>query len=144
MMSRMVTPIRRIKIDPIFIVSRNPHLCRITMVQIRSALIIFGSVIIMRIVHIRIVIEPLPILRIGCRPLLSISLLCRRGVRKQEQAKRAENGKRNRAEHNFNPFGCNPFGNEVNGTVVPCPISALPATHLKKMPLPVLIGRECR
>jgi len=97
--SKMITGVVRtlsgIKIDPILIVGWNPHLCRVAMIQIRSALVVFRGVVIVRIIHVRIVIEPLPILCIGSCPLLTIRLLCRSGIGKEKQANRAENGKRN-------------------------------------------------
>ena len=79
-MTGMITPRLRIKIDPTLVVSRNLHLRRIPMVEIRSALIIFRRIIIVRIINVRIIIEPLPILRIGSCPLLTIPLLCRSGT----------------------------------------------------------------
>jgi len=84
MMTGVITPLLWIKIDPRLVVSGNLHLRRIPMVQVRSTLIEFRGVKIVRIIHVRIVVKPLPILRIGRCPLLTISLLCRSGIGHQE------------------------------------------------------------
>ena len=85
--STIVPLVSRIKVDPSLVVGRYTHLCRIAVIHIRSALIVFGSVIIVRIIHVGIVIEPLPILRIGSCPLLTVSLLSRSEIGQQEHAK---------------------------------------------------------
>ena len=138
MIADVITPLRRIKIDPILIVGRNLHLCRIAMVQIRSALVVFRRVVIVRIVHVRIVVEPLPILRIGSCPLLSISLLCRNGIgQRAEQAKRAENGERNRAKHHSNLLKT-----VLTEQQPPCPLSTIYPYSLEKNAFPLSIHPE--
>ena len=66
----MKTSLLREKIDPLPVKCRHTHLRRITMIQVRPALIERRRMKIVRIIHIRIVIKPLPLLGIGCAPML--------------------------------------------------------------------------
>jgi hypothetical protein len=65
-----------IEILPAFVIDRDLHLRRITVVHVLAAAIVILSVIILRIIDIRIVIHPVPILRtVVMPPLPAISLL---------------------------------------------------------------------
>jgi hypothetical protein len=120
MIPGMVTLSCGVKIDPILIERRNPHLRRIPMVQIRRALKIFRRVKIVWIIHVRIVIEPLPILCIDSSPLLTKSLLRRCSTGQQEQTKRAKNSECDCAEHKSKPFQGQCCKYSVSGATTSC------------------------
>ena len=82
MVAGMKTPLLWEKVDPLPIVSRHPHLCRIAMKQIRSALIERRRMEIVRIKYMRIIIKTLPIMgmSVGICHLLTESVLCRSGI----------------------------------------------------------------
>ena len=62
MVPTVIPPLLREKIVPVLIIGWDPHLCRIPVVQVLSATIVFGRIVIVRIIHVGIIIEPLPIL----------------------------------------------------------------------------------
>ena len=62
MMPRMVALPRWVEVVPRLIVNRYSHFSRIAVVQVLGTTVILFSVVIVRVVDIRIVIEPLPIL----------------------------------------------------------------------------------
>ncbi len=80
-MSAVVKATIGVVVVPTLVVDRNPHFGRVAVVQAVGTPVVFVTPEILRVVHVRIVVEALPILgRVGLAPRAAVGLLGRRGV----------------------------------------------------------------
>ena len=107
-MPRVVLAAVGVVVVPLAIVHRHSHFRRIAMVHIVAATVILVAPEVLRVVHVGVMVKPVPILRVvGASPVLSIGLLSFGAIGRKQSTETKDGGQGNRpaASHRNSPFG---------------------------------------